>query len=48
MLPNRYENGRVIHWGPGRSYSVGAPDQCEYNGCRSTKAAHSTRCSRHS
>ncbi len=40
-------HGRVLHRGPHGSVSIGAPDQCEYDGCRSTRTGSSRHCSRH-
>ena len=48
MLKDRVtRDGRIIHWGPNGTLSYGRDDQCEYNGCKSSRAAHSRHCMRH-
>ena len=40
-------DGTVLHWHGTGLYSVGAPDQCEFEGCRGTRATRSRHCLRH-
>ena len=40
-------DGNVLHRHGTGLYSIGAPDQCEYEGCRGTRATRSRHCLRH-